>query len=95
MKTYQKYLESYKKGFIGFNTLGILFQSCLGSAAAMLVLQNGTSPAQMVQLFFITIFCMGFNGSVLAQQKPKVVFNMLIATITVSTVIAILNLFII
>jgi hypothetical protein len=95
MSYYQKYLDNYSRGYIGYNTLGILFQSCLGSVAAMLVLQNGVSPAQMIQLFFVTIFCMCFNGAVLSQQKPKIVFNMLIATILVSVIISIINIFII
>ncbi|MFL9837629.1 hypothetical protein ABS768_08980 [Flavobacterium sp. ST-75] len=71
MKTYQKYLENYKRGFIGFNTLGILFQSCLGSAAAMLVLQNGTSLAQMVQLFFITFSVWGLTVAYWLSKSLK------------------------
>lgn len=92
MSTYQKYLDNYTRGYIGYNTIAILFQSCLGSAAAMFVLQNGTSPGQMFQLFLVVIFCMGFNASVLSQQKPKIVFNFLIATILVSTIISVINL---
>ena len=95
MSYYQKYLQDYTRGFMGFNTLGILGLSILGSIAAMFVLQNGTTPAQMIQLFFVTIFCMSFNGAVLSQQKPKVVFNMLIATVLVTTIITLINIFII
>lgn len=95
MSYYQKYLDNYSRGYIGFNTLSILFQSCLGSIAAMLVLQNGATPVQMIQLFLVTIFCMCFNGAVLSQQKPKTVFNMLIATVFVSIAISLINIFII
>lgn len=94
MSTYDKFLDNYTKGFMGFNTLAILAQSCLGGIAAMFVLQNGNTPAQMVQLFFITIFCSGFNGSVLAQQKPKVVFNLLITTVILNLALILLNVFI-
>ena len=93
MSTYQKYLDGYARGYIGFNTIAILFQSCWGSAAAMYVLKNGTSPLQMVQLFFVVILCMIFNGSVLSQQKPKVVFNLLIASVLINAIILILNIF--
>jgi hypothetical protein len=93
MSTYQKYLDSYARGYIGFNTIAILFQSCWGSAAAMVVLQNGTSPLQMLQLFFVVILCMIFNASVLSQQKPKVVFNLLLASVFVNAIILILNIF--
>lgn len=95
MSTYQKYLDDYTRGFMGFNTIAILAQSCLGGIAAMFVLQNGASPIQMFQLFLITIFCSGFNGAVLSQQKPKVVFNFLIITVIVNTLITLLNIFII
>lgn len=92
MKTYHNYLEGYKRGLIGFATLSILAQSCLGSIAAMLILMGGTSVGQMVQLFFVTIFCMGFNGAVLSQQKPKFVFATLIISVTLSIVFSIANL---
>jgi hypothetical protein len=92
MKTYNNYLESYKRGLIGFATLSILAQSCLGSIAAMLILMGGTSAGQMIQLFFVTIFCMGFNGAVLAQQKPKFVFATLIISISLSIIFSIINL---
>ena len=91
MSTYQKYLDGYTRGYIGFNTIAILFQSCLGSVAAMVVLQNGTSPAQMIQLFFTVILCMVFNGSVLSQKKPKIVFNLLLCSLIVNTVLIVSN----
>ena len=93
MSYYQRSLDGYTRGFIGFNTLAVLFQSCWGSVAAMTVLQNGASPRQMVQLFFVVILCMVFNGSVLAQQKPKVVFNLLLASVFINLIIMLLNIF--
>lgn len=94
MSTYQKYLDNYTRGLMGYNTLAILGQSCLGGIAAMFVLQNGTSPAQMIQLFLVTIFCSGFNGAILSQQKPKLIFNLLITTIIINTFLILLNIFI-
>ncbi|WP_296142861.1 hypothetical protein [uncultured Flavobacterium sp.] len=91
MNFYQKYLDSYQHGIIGFATLSILGQSCLGSIAAMFILMGGTSPFQMVQLFFVTIFCMIYNGAVLSQQKPKLSFAILTISIAVSFLSIILN----
>jgi hypothetical protein len=91
MKVYQKCYGNFERGFIGFTTLGVLGQSCLGSAAAMLVLMRGTSFAQMFQLFIIVSACMMFNGAVLAQQKPKMVFNLLIASVLLSLAVIIFN----
>ncbi|KOS04836.1 hypothetical protein AM493_01335 [Flavobacterium akiainvivens] len=91
MSTYQKYLAGYARGYIGFNTIAVLFQSCWGSIAAMVILQNGTSLPQFIQLFFTVILCMAFNAAVLSQQKLKIVFNLLIASVGINGLFLILN----
>ena len=93
MSTYQKYLDTYTRGFMGFSTLAVLLQSGLGGFAAMLILQHGNSPLQMVQLFFVVIFCSIFNGTVLAQMTPKVVFNTLLFSVALSVTAIITNIF--
>ncbi|PZR23777.1 MAG: hypothetical protein DI539_02050 [Flavobacterium psychrophilum] len=93
MSTYQKYLDTYTRGFMGFNTLAVLLQSGLGGFAAMLILQHGNTIPQMIQLFFVVITCSIFNGTVLAQMKPKVVFNTLLLSVTLSIVTIITNIF--
>ena len=91
MTRYQKTLEDFKKGYLGFATLAIIGQSCLGSAAAMYVLKNGTSLFQMIQLALIVLACMFVNGAVLSQQKPKLVFNLILASVIASIVMILLN----
>ena len=91
MSLYNKYFGVFERGFIGFSTLGVLAQSCMGSIAAMSVLQNGTSLASMFQLFLVVVSCMAFNGAVLAQQKPKVVFNILLWSMLLSVVVSVVN----
>lgn len=91
MSLYNKYFGVFERGFIGYSTLGVLAQSCMGAIAAMAILQNGTSLPNMIQLFLIVASCMAFNGSVLAQQKPKVVFNILIWSMVLSTVLSVVN----
>ena len=75
MSLYQKTLADFNNNFIGFATLIVIGQSCLGSAAAMNVLKNGTSLIQMLQLGVIVLICMLVNTSILAQMKHKVIFN--------------------
>lgn len=91
MSTYHKYQENYERGLIGFATLSILGQSCLGSFAAMFILMGGTSPLQMVQLFFVTIFCMIYNGAVLSQQKAVISFGILTLSVVTSLLFIALN----
>jgi len=95
MSIYQKYLEGYKRGYMGFNTLGVLGLSCIGGVTAMLVLQNGVSPTQMIQLFLVTAFCMGYNAAVLSQQKAKIIFNTLLMALVANAVITHINIFLI
>ena len=91
MTRYQKTLEDFKKGYLGFATLAIIGQSCLGSAAAMYVLENGTSLFQMIQLALVVLACMFVNGAVLSQQKPKLVFNLILTSVVNSIVMILLN----
>jgi hypothetical protein len=95
MGTYKTYSDNYERGILGYATLSILGQSCLGSVAAMLVLMNGNSIPQMMQLFLVVISCMGFNGAVLSQQKPKLIFNFLVISAILCAVIAVGNLYVI
>jgi hypothetical protein len=91
MSTYQNLLNTYKSGYYGFTTMSVMVQSCLGGLTAMFILMNGAAPLQMVQLFFTVVLCSAFNGAVLAQQPPKLVFNLLIASVAVNTLLLIYN----
>lgn len=94
MTLYQKTLEDFQKGYIGFSTLVVIGQSCLGGAAAMYILKNGVSFFQMFQLGLVVLACSFVNGAILSQQKPKLVFNLTIASVLLSIATIILNNFI-
>ncbi len=91
MHIYNKYLEEFKNGVIGYATIGILIQSCVGSIAVMFALYNGHNFTQMLQVFIMTSFSLAFNAAVLSQQKPKIIFNIFLLTITVAILIILLN----
>lgn len=91
MKLYKNYLAEFEKGLIGYSTIAIIGQSCLGSIAAMYILMSGNSIIGMVQLFLVTISCMGFNATVLSQQKAKTRFNVLLFSILISGITIIIN----
>jgi hypothetical protein len=91
MEIYQKSLAHFKQSYFAFATLAIIGQSCLGSAAAMYILSNGTSVVQMIQLSVLVIICMSVNTSIYAQQTAKTVFNLLIASVTTSVLLIIVN----
>lgn len=95
MSLYQKTLEDFQQSYVGFAALVIIGQSCLGAAAAMYVLENGTSFIQMLQLGFIVITCMLVNVGILAQLSAKTVFNMTIFSVVLSVLMIALNVLVI
>lgn len=94
MTLYNKTFLIFDKSFIGFSTLAVIGQSCLGGATAMFILSNGTSVLQMIQLSIITLICMLVNTSILAQLSHKLVFNFIIASVLSSTLLIFLNNFV-
>ncbi|MEG2100784.1 MULTISPECIES: hypothetical protein [Flavobacterium] len=91
MTLYQTTFENFDKNYIGSATMAVIGQSCLGAAAAMFILANGTSIPQMIQLAVIVLVCIFVNTSILAQMKHKVVFNLLLASAFFSVLFIILN----
>lgn len=91
MTLYTNTFAKFNENFIGYATLGILGQSCLGGAAAMSVLANGTSLAQMVQLSIIVFICMIANTSILAQMKHKFIFNIITMSVISSLFFIVIN----
>ena len=91
MKLYTQLFEDFEKLYLGYSTIAVILSSCLGSAAAMVVLMNGHDFTQMFQLFLIVCVTMGYNSTVLAQLKPKFVFNALLISLVVSSILLILN----
>lgn len=94
MKLYNALYKDFDDLFVGSSALSIILSSCLGSVAVMLILMNGHDVVQMIQLFFAVVVCMGYNTAVLAQLKHKIVFNSLLVSLVISTILIIYNLLI-
>ncbi len=93
MKLYAKLYKDFQEMYLGYASLAIIASSCLGSVAAMFILMNGHGFANMIQLFLVVTVCMTFNAAVLAQLKTKFVFNSLIISLIMSTILIIVNSF--
>jgi len=90
---YKTILNEFKEMYYTFAALGIIASSCLGSIAAMLILMQGSRSIQIIEMFLVVSVAMWFNATVLAQLKPKMVLNSLIASVFVSIFIISLHLF--
>jgi hypothetical protein len=95
MTLYQKTLGDFQQSYIGFAALVIIGQSCLGGAAAMYILENGTSFLQMFQLGLVVITCTMVNVGILAQLTPKTVYNMTIFSVVLSLLMIVMNVLIV
>lgn len=93
MKLYNNLLADFEEMPMGYSTIGIIASSCLGSVAAMLILMQGHGLLDMLQLFVVVSVCMGFNAVILAQFKPKFIFNSLLLSLAVSAIFILINIF--
>lgn len=91
MKIYKSLLDDFSQLYLGYASVAIILSSCLGGAAAMLILLNGHGLVAMVQLFLVVSVCMIYNSTVLLQMKPKFVFNSLLVSLAVSSIVALAN----
>jgi hypothetical protein len=91
MTLYNKTFADFQKSYLGIVPMTIIGQSCLGSAAAMYVLKNGTSLLQVFELALVVIISMSVNAAIISQLKPKTVFNLLIASVILNTFMIVTN----
>lgn len=91
MTTYNNLFRTFNTNFIGFATMIVLVQSCLGGVAAMSVLMNGTSIVQMIQLAIVVLISILTNTSILAQMTHKAIFNLTLVSVIINTFFIILN----
>lgn len=89
---YSRLLKDFKEMYMAYIPLMIILSSCLGSVAAMVILMQDRSTAQVIELSLCVIVCMTFNASILAQMKAKIVFNLLIASLLINSIIILLSL---
>ncbi|MBJ7879986.1 hypothetical protein [Gelidibacter salicanalis] len=92
MSLYNKGLQDFTDHLILYIPLSIIFQSCIGSIATMLILMTSQSTFHFLDLTLVVTFAMAYNGSLYAQLKPKLIFNLFIATVLVHITFIIINL---
>ena len=91
MRIYNTLYKDFEGLFVGYSAVAMILSSCLGSAAAMVILMNGHDFVQMFQLFLVVVVCLVYNAAIFAQMKPKFVFNTLIFSLLVSSILLLIN----
>lgn len=89
---YLKISKDWTENFLLYASSSIIVSTCLGGLAVFSIFQNGSGIAQMIQVFFVVAICNAVLASILTVQKPKIVLNALIASLTITTLISAINL---
>jgi hypothetical protein len=92
MTTYSQLSQEFSKNHMGYSTLGIILSTCLGSIAILGTLMHGNGLVPMVFVFITVMLCSAHNTSILTVQKPSLIFNLLVTSTVVNTLIIIGNL---
>jgi len=91
MGLYNKVFNIFEKNFLMYAMFGVLISSSLGAVGAMLAFHSSEGIAEMIQVALLVIGCCGFTAALLGGQKPKVVFNWLLISMLISTIIVIIQ----
>ncbi|MAQ76361.1 MAG: hypothetical protein CL613_08525 [Aquimarina sp.] len=91
MTLYTKLSTDFIENYIGYSALAIIVSTCLGSIAIMTTLMGGHNLSQMFMVFLSVVVCSAHNAAILTVQKPKLVFDLLITSLTVNLLIIIGN----
>ena len=93
MKIYNQLLVDYKENFLMYTALSIIFQSCLGSIAAMLIISENHHILGIIELSFCVIVTMLYNTSLMANFKKEVALKLLIISLLVNSILILINIF--
>lgn len=88
---YSKVESDWNENFIGYSALAIILSTCVGSIAVMTTMMNGNGMTEMILLFFVVAACTTHNASILTLQKPSLVLKLLIASLSISTVVFLMS----
>jgi hypothetical protein len=90
--TVKQLLLEYEENFYMYIPLTIILQSCIGSIAAMLILETGTTVVNFFALFMCVIICMAYNGALMAGIKKVFSFWILMASLIINCLLILLYL---
>ncbi|MFC5194865.1 hypothetical protein ACFPH8_05945 [Bizionia hallyeonensis] len=91
---YQQAIKDFNENYILYIPLTIILQSCIGSIAAMYILMNSPNEAfKFFELTLCVVLAMGYNAVIFAQPKIKIIFPILLASITINILLIIINVY--
>jgi len=92
MKYYKESLNEFKQNYMLYIPLSIIFQSCLGSIATMVILMNASGNMQIFELGISVCLTMLYNVSILGRFRIRLVLNILIISMVINAILVLINL---
>lgn len=88
---YVKLSKEWQDNFLLYASASIIVSTCLGAIAVFSIFQQGNTILQMFQLFPVIIVCNIVLATILTVQKPEAVLKALITSLSVTTLIMLIN----
>ena len=93
MTTFARVEKDFTENVMGYSAIGIIASTCVGGFAIMQTLSYGYSALQMFIVMIVVMLCSTHNAAILTVQKPALILKLLIASVSVSSLIIITSLF--
>jgi divalent metal cation (Fe/Co/Zn/Cd) transporter len=88
----KKLEQEFEYDYYMYIPLSIIFNSCIGSIAAMTILAQGTTLLTGIELTLCVSLCMGYNAALLAGTNRKMAFWLLVVSLVVNTLLILITL---
>ncbi|ARN77815.1 hypothetical protein BST97_07265 [Nonlabens spongiae] len=92
---YAKINRDWNENFTGYSAIAIIASTCLGGFAIFSTMSYGYGILQYISVFMVVAACSIHNASILTVQKPKMVLNLFITSVIVSTVVMLVHFFLV
>ncbi len=84
--------QQFENDFYMYIPLTIIFNSCIGSLAAMTILAQGTGIISGIELTLCVSLCMGYNAALLAGSNKKIAFWLLAISLLANLLLILITL---
>lgn len=91
LRFYRNILKAFEKDQGGYTTVAIITQNYVGSLAILFLTMNQMIIfPKIILLTLVFLCCLSFNVAVIRKFKPKVIFNLLVISLSLSVTILII-----
>ncbi|NND87885.1 MAG: hypothetical protein HKM28_01410 [Flavobacteriaceae bacterium] len=94
MTALTKLEKDFTNNVMGYSALGIILSTSLGSIAIFQILNFGYEFKHMALVMLCVSICTAHNAAILTVQKPKLIFQLLVASTLINSIVILISLFV-